>query len=113
MSGVALLLVLLLSSLVVTGATGGIGRAYAHEVSPGAEPCGWWGLLSVCMWSDTPVGLRILYFGSLGRPLLQRAFPLLLSLGHVFTLGFYCLLASPHHRPDSFIESILMDLPIL
>lgn len=52
-----LLLFLLLSSLVVTGATSGIGRAYAHEVSQDLETCGCWELLlSACG------QLRIMHF---------------------------------------------------
>lgn len=46
-SGCQHLLSLLLSSLVVTGATNGIGKAYAHEVSQGVEPRGWGELLLV------------------------------------------------------------------
>lgn len=117
-SGAALLPDPLLSSLVVTGATSGIGRAYAREVSQGAEPCGWWGFR---LWSETPVGLRVAYFIGFPRTLslLQGVFPLLPSLPllpfaprHVFTRSFYRLLAFPHHRPGSFIQSLFMDVPI-
>lgn len=38
------LLILLLSAPVVTGATSGIGKAYAHEVSRGSELGGRWAL---------------------------------------------------------------------
>lgn len=68
-SGAALLPDPLLSSLVVTGATSGIGRAYAREVSRGAEPCGWWGFR---LWSETPVGLRVAYFIGFPRTLSFR-----------------------------------------
>lgn len=110
--GLALLLFPLLSSLVVTGATSGIGKAYAHEVNQDLEPSGWWGLLlSVCLLSAPPTKLRIVcIIWALRCPLFQEAFPLLTRLGQeVFTLGFYSPLTFSHHCPDLFSQNIFID----
>ena len=53
---------LLLSVLVVTGATNGISKAYAHEVSQGLACVVGELLLSVCLLSANPIRLRIVCF---------------------------------------------------